>query len=280
MKLITLKFTSPFIIGERENYVDAITLYRAFIKMLSLLGEPFDEITNQGVKFSSTFPVSNGKLYIKIPYRRVRCDDRNREKELKKIEYIEAEVLKMTSPPYTLECRKDGDYLIGYDGNEIKLGSNFLKRYGDFIVQYKNRMDRLNNSADIYSVTAFMPRTDVGFLATNWNNKLEKALKLLGRLGIGKDRNLGYGKFLVKEVREIDLTLSGNRPYKYVTGRAYTEGEYLTERLERVQIIGGDSNVVLHSILVLLPTGSLVKETKRIVLNKGDNVVIVDPIIL
>jgi CRISPR-associated RAMP protein, Csm4 family len=278
VKLITLKFTSPYSIGERENHIDAITLYRALIKALTLLEEPFDEIKNGEVKFSSTFPVVNGKLYLKIPYRIVKCTDRDKEKMLKKIEYIDADIFKKVSPPYTLECENDVGYLVG-DGEKVKLDSNFLQSYGESVVQYKNRMDRVNNSADIYSTSSFIPNTPVGFLATGWNNRLEKALKLLEKLGIGKDRNLGYGRFTVQEVKDIDLTLP-NREYKYVTGRAYTEGEYLSEKLERAQIIGGDMDAVLHSILVLLPVGSLIKETKRIVLEKNNNIVIVDPIAL
>ena len=279
MKLITLTFITPFSIGEKENYVDAITLYRAFIKALSLLGEPFDDILEGKVKFSSAFPVYKEKLFLRMPYRTIKCEDRAKEKQLRKIGYLNSEVLEKIPPPYTIECRKDGDYIVGKDG-EMMLGKeSYLVSYGDFIVDYKNRMDRLNNSADIYSISAFIPHTDVGFLATSWDNRLERALKLLEKLGIGKDRNLGYGKFKVKGVKDFDIKVAGNE-YKYATGRVYTEGEFLAERFDRLQIIGGDSDVVLHSLLVLLPVGSLVKEVKRLKIEKGNNVVIVDPVVI
>ncbi|WP_252896933.1 hypothetical protein [Metallosphaera hakonensis] len=99
------------------------------------------------------------------------------------------------------------------------------------------------------------------------------------KLGIGKDRNLGYGKFIVKEIKDYDLNL-GNRRYRYLTGRAYPEGEFMTDRFDRVQMMGGDISPVLLPLLVLLPTGSLVKNVKRLYLEKGENVVVVDPMVL
>ncbi|WP_244988757.1 hypothetical protein [Saccharolobus shibatae] len=98
MKLIVIRFTSPFKIAERENYIDSITLYRAFIKALSLLGESFDEIKNSEVKFSSMFPIVNNKLYLKIPFKTIQCDSRDMEKELKKIEYIDVGILEEVEP--------------------------------------------------------------------------------------------------------------------------------------------------------------------------------------
>ncbi|WP_016729968.1 type III-A CRISPR-associated RAMP protein Csm4 [Saccharolobus islandicus] len=280
MKLIIVKFTSPFKIAERENYIDAITLYRAFIKALSLLGETFDEIKNGEVKFSSMFPIVDNKLYLKMPFKTIQCDNRDMEKELKKIEYIDVNILKEVEPPYRLECRGTEKYVKGINGKEIKLESNYLSSYGETIVEYKNRMDRLVNSADIYASPSFMPKHEMGFLSTNWNDKLDKTLRLLEKLGIGKDKNLGYGRFTVKEIKDYNLSFPEKRQYKYVTGRAYTEHEFLAERLDKVQILGGDISPVLFNTLILLPIGSLVKNIKRILLEKENNIVIIDPILL
>jgi CRISPR type III-A-associated RAMP protein Csm4 len=281
MKLITVRFVSPFKIGEREDYVDAITLYRAFIKALAMLGEDFSEIVEGKVKFSSMFPVSNGTLYVKTPYRKVECKDREKEKRLKRISFISIDVLKELEPPYTFRCRENSDeiYVQDLSNKERQLGTtDYLESHGRTIVEYKNRMDRINHSADIYSTPSFMPTYDMGFLATGWNDKLDRALRLLEKLGIGKDRNLGYGKFVVKGVTDFDLSL--NWRYKYVTGKAYPKGEFLAERFVRVQIIGGDVSPVFFPIFVLLPPGSLVKKTERKVERRDDNVVIVDPIAL
>ncbi|MGC9105435.1 MAG: type III-A CRISPR-associated RAMP protein Csm4 [Thermoprotei archaeon] len=281
MKLITVRFVSPFKIGEREDYVDAVTLYRAFIKALAMLGESFSEIMEGKVKFSSMFPVINGTLYVKTPYRKVECKDREKDKRLRRIGFIRVDVLKKAEPPYTFRCRENSDeiYVQDYNNQEFALkGSDYLESHGRTIVEYKNRIDRVNHSADIYSTPSFMPAYDMGFLATEWNGKLERALRLLEKLGIGKDRNLGYGKFVVKGVTDFDISLSWR--YKYVTGKAYTEGDFLAERFDRAQIIGGDVSPVFFPIFVLLPPGSLVKETKRLVERRDDNVVIVDPIAL
>jgi len=278
MKLITLKFTSPFKVSGAEKYIDAITLYRAFINALSLLGESFDEIEEGKVKFSSTFPVKEGKLYLKIPFRTISCGDREVEKSMKGIEYVDADLFKKVKPPLVLECEGKEKYVRGAVGSERLDSSYFLTSHGKVVVEYKNRMDRMNNSADIYSISSFMPEHEMAFLATTWDYKLDKALKLLERTGLGKERNLGYGRFVVKSVKDYDLTVGGE--YKYVTGRAYTEGEFLAENFDTAHMLGGDVSLIILQGYVLLPVGSLVKNTKRIYDEREGNVVIVDPITL
>jgi CRISPR/Cas system CSM-associated protein Csm4 (group 5 of RAMP superfamily) len=187
VKLIILKFATPFKIGNGENYIDAITIYRAFIKALSYLGEPFDDIMNGSIKFSSTFPYK-GELFIKMPFRQVVCQDRRKEKEIRSIQYVSLKTYEEIEPPYLMECEGD--------------------------------------------------------------------------------------KIIIQGV---------NYEYKYATGRVYTESEFKAERFDVTPIIGGDIQINLVSQLFLLPLGSLVKNSKRMIVgdtNSIKNTVIIDPILL
>lgn len=286
MKLIRIKFRTPFKIGQGENYVDAITIYRAFIKALSVLGEPFDDILDGKVKFSSTFPVVNGKLYIKTPYKKISCrENRELEKKLKSIQYMLFDKFKEYEPPYEFECEKEAVTLKDYRGKELKMSPDtiqdvFMQGYGDYVVNYRNRMDRLALSSDPFSFVSFMPKGELGFLSTTWDKRLERALRLLEISGIGGDRNLGYGKFEVVSIDDFDYS-PPNRAYKYVTSRAFTDSDFLAERFDRVSGIGGDINTVVLPLMVLLPVGSLVKQVvRRVERVSNDNVVIIDPITL
>jgi|BEDMetMinimDraft_2_1075160.scaffolds.fasta_scaffold09587_2 Uncharacterized protein predicted to be involved in DNA repair (RAMP superfamily) len=280
VKLILLKFATPFKIGNGENYIDAITIYRALIKALSFLGEPFDDIINGRVKFSSTFPYK-GELFIKIPFREVKCQDRKKEKEIMSIQYVSLKTYEEIEPPYVMNCEGDKIIIQGKNKSRELRRDEILESYGKFGVDYRNRMDRLFSSSDPYSMPYFMPAGQLAFLSSTWNNKLEEALKLLEMTGIGGDRNLGYGKFKVVGYKDIDVNM--NYEYKYATGRAYTESEFKAERFDARPIIGGDIQINLVSQLLLLPLGSLVKDSKRIVVgdtNSIRNTVIIDPILL
>ncbi|WP_252896934.1 hypothetical protein [Metallosphaera hakonensis] len=180
MKLITLKFLSPFKIGEKENYVDSITLYRAFIKALTLLGYSFEEIRKGDVKFSSTFPVVSNRPYLKIPFRRVECNERTMDKELRKIEYIDVDILRSVEPPYLLQCQGERRYLVGNGVERLELENKYLTSHGGIIVEYKNRIDRLVNSADIYTSPSFMPKHDLGFFCYHVGQRIRQGLKALG----------------------------------------------------------------------------------------------------
>ena len=280
VKLILLKFATPFKIGNGENYIDAITIYRAFIKALSYLGEPFDDIMNGSVKFSSTFPYK-GELFIKMPFRQVVCQDRRKEKEIRSIQYVSLKTYEEIEPPYLMRC--EGDKIIIQDRNKSRelRRDEILESYGKFGVDYRNRMDRLFSSSDPFSMPYFMPAGELAFLSSTWNKKLEEALKLLEITGIGGDRNLGYGKFKVVGYKDVDVNV--NYEYKYATGRVYTESEFKAERFDVTPIIGGDIQINLVSQLFLLPLGSLVKNSKRMIVgdtNSIKNTVIIDPILL
>lgn len=280
MKLIILKFITPFKIGNGENYIDAITIYRAFIKSLSFLGEPFDDIINGRVKFSSTFPYK-GELFIKIPFRQVECQDRKKEKEIKSIQYISLKTYEEIEPPYVMKCEGDKIIIQGKNKSKDLRSDEIIENYGKFGVDYRNRMDRLFSSSDPFSTPYFMPAGELAFLSSTWDNKLEEALKLLEITGIGGDRNLGYGKFKVVGYKDVDVNVKYE--YKYATGRVFTESEFMAERFDVTPIIGGDIQINLVSQLVLLPVGSLVKDSKRIIVgdtNSIRNTVIIDPILL
>ena len=309
-KLITVKFETPFKIGRGETYIDAFTLYRAFIKALSMLGEDFREIVENKVKFSSAFPVINGKLFLKVPPKKVNVKDRILEKKLKKVEYISQDLLKEVLEKKkdlskveikVIEVSKDDEDndLIGItiDGVPAHVYKNVIVRNkeekveikGDYVTEYKNRISRVSQMSDIFTIVGYFPHYTMGFIVSDWNDKLERALRLLEKTGIGGERSIGFGKFKVVEERNTDTNIANGEKdrIKYATGRVYTEGEFVTERLEKISGYAGDTLVTVMPQLILLPAGSLLKESKRIGENinqnkniNQNNIVIVDPILL
>jgi CRISPR type III-A-associated RAMP protein Csm4 len=314
-KLVKLEFISPFRIGD-ENYIDAITIYRAMIDSLSELNEDFEPLVEGKIKFSSVFPLKKSKLFLKMPYKRINCQsDRSLEKDLKKLEYINYEILQEYEPPYEIICNGSDVKLLNYNKEkELNLDKDYDGKFKDFLmvndvvkydVKYRNRIDRLTNSDDPFTYYGYKYTKEVGFLVTGWNNSLEKAIKILEKKGFGSDKSVGYGKFKFKETTDININLKWNVNLKYLTGRAYAEGkigvDIYTDKLDKVAIFadGGLNKVI--SYMVLLPTGSLVKNTLPKILGenkKGDimeikdlstlpkilgeisNLIIIDPIFL
>lgn len=290
-KLVKLKFVSSFKIGE-ENYIDSITIYRALIKSLSELGYDFTSLLDGKIKFSSIFPLINNKLYLKMPYKKVKCDnDRTLEKDLKNLEYINYEILEKYQPPYELNCKGSKAFLKDINNNELELLNDKNEIINDFLkgseviennVRYRNRIDRITGSADPFTYFAHNYKTEVGFLATDWNENLEKGIKLLEQVGFGSDKNVGYGKFKFLGVSDLKINVKYDSKLKYVTGRAYAEGEIgkdiFTERFDKVTVFaGGETNKVI-AYMVLLPVGSLAKNVNRKTIFTDNNYVIIDPI--
>ena len=298
-KLITIKFESPFKIGRGENYIDAFTLYRAVIKALSMLGEDFSYIAEGNVKFSSAFPVINGKPFLKMPPKKVNVKDRVLEKKLKKVEYISLDLLKRIKEKKNdfskveikvdekvedefIKIEIDGIHALAYK-NAIVEKEEEIDIEGDYVAEYKNRISRVSQMSDIFTVVGYLPHYTMGFIASDWNNRLEKALRLLERTGIGGERNIGFGKFKVVKEEDIGITIANEEKgtIKYSTGRVYTNGKFVAERLEKISGYAGDTIVTVMPQLILLPAGSLLEEYERKVIQiYQSNVAIIDPILL
>jgi len=232
------------------------------------------------------------------------------EKKLKKVEYISQDLLEEVLEKKkdlskveikVIEVSKDdkGNDLIGItiDGVPAYVYKNVIVRNkeedveikGEYVTEYKNRISRVSQMSDIFAIVGYFPQYTMGFIASEWNNKLERALRLLEKAGIGGERSIGFGKFKVVEERNTDIKIANGEKerIKYATGRVYTEGEFVAERLEKISGYAGDTLVTVMPQLILLPAGSLLKESKRIEENinqnksiNQNNIVIVDPILL
>jgi len=298
-KLITVKFESPFKIGRGENYIDAFTLYRAFIKSLSMLGEDFSEVVEGSVKFTSTFPVINGKLFLKVPPKKVNVKDRVLEKKLKKVDYISLDLLKKIKERKknlskveikASEVVNDEFINIEIDGinafvyeNAIVEKEEKVDIKGDYVIEYKNRISRVTQMSDIFTIVGYLPHYTLGFIASRWDGKLERALHLLERTGIGGERSIGFGRFKVVKKEDIDVKIENEEKgtIKYSTGRVYTNGRFVAERLEKISGYAGDFIVTVMQQLVLLPAGSMLEEYERKVIKiNQSNIAIIDPILL
>ncbi|BBG27755.1 type III-A CRISPR-associated RAMP protein Csm4 [Sulfuracidifex tepidarius] len=291
MKLVHLNFISPFRIGKGENYIDAITVYRAFIKAYSLLGYDISEIVDDAkVKFSSLFPMNQGRLILRSPVKIVECNDRRIEKTIKGASFIDFEVLKSAVLPLKVSC--DGNQGIKIEGvkDQVNVVRGVISMSGEVHVrsfqatQFNAFIDRPTNSAVPFSITSFFLE-DGGILVSGWNRRVESALSLLSETGFGGKRSIGFGKFKLIKVEEFqNFRLRMRNPsqeWKYLTGRGFTEGEFIAERLDKVNGISGDVNPVLLPVMGLLPAGSLLRKSERVVKwIARDNVLVIDPITL
>jgi CRISPR type III-A-associated RAMP protein Csm4 len=291
MKLVHLNFSSPFRIGKGENYIDAITIYRAFIKAYSLLGYDISEIVHDAkVKFSSLFPMNKGRLILRSPIRTVICNDRRIEKMIKGASLIDFEVLKSAELPLTISCDENQGIRVEGVRDQVQVIHGVISASGGVHIrsfqttQFNAFIDRSTNSAVPFSITSFFLE-DGGILVSGWNRRVESALALLSETGFGGKRSIGFGKFKIIKVEEFqNFRLRMRDPsqeWKYLTGRGFATGEFIAERLDKVNGISGDVNPVPLPVMGLLPAGSLLRESERVVKwIARDNVLVIDPITL
>jgi len=264
-----------------------------------LLGEDFGEVVEGSVKFTSTFPVINGKLFLKMPPKKVNVKDRVLEKKLKKVDYISLDLLKkikerkknLSKVEIKANEEVEGEFInIEIDGinafvyeNAIVEKEEKVEIKGDYVTEYKNRICRVTQMSDIFTIVGYFPHYTMGFIASRWDGKLERALHLLERTGIGGERSIGFGRFKVVKMEDIDVKIANEEKgtIKYSTGRVYTNGRFVAERLEKISGYAGDFIVTVMPQLVLLPAGSMLEEYERKVIKiNQSNIAIIDPILL
>ncbi len=319
MKLVKLKFRTPFKVG-RDDYIDAILIYRALMSVLAYMGVDPLYVINKGVKVSSVLPFIGEPLFFSPP-KKVYCKDRRTDKDrrtekaIKKANYVTKKVLEniKESGKFEITC-KDNAIMLN-DKIEVKLAQGVIyadekavqnelqKRTEEGLfnkrVDYKNRMDRISNTADIYTVASYYPTTEMAIIVENYDEVIGKGIKLLGKLGIGGERSIGYGKFEVTGVEDFNFNFTSGS-YYYLTGRGFTKEGFIADRFERVTGIAGSfANVITLPLLILIPRGSLVKSPCKAVLGYDSewkditnklsdsqfmsnvkNVIIIDPIVI
>ncbi|MGC8543222.1 MAG: type III-A CRISPR-associated RAMP protein Csm4 [Vulcanisaeta sp.] len=305
IKTALIEFLSPVKVGRGENYVDAITIYRALVNVLFKLG--YEDLINDfinRVTVSSILPAirtdSKTILFLKSPSKVVDCDDRRMEKEIKSADYLDYELLTKNKLDMDgglrVRCNKfyeGGAMRVEVEGADAVVMNGFIiesqnyklienSKRKDLLgqpkqeVRYRNVIDRVTNAAVPFTVTAIMPTTEMAILmqvCEDGSGKqgeqlvkvLEDAIKVLGEVGIGGERSVGYGRFRLLEFRDFDgdlnaeIKLRNKRAY-YVTGRAYIEGgsDFLAGRFDVVKGFAGEVFTSNIPLLVLLPAGSIV----------------------
>ncbi|MBC7330026.1 type III-A CRISPR-associated RAMP protein Csm4 [bacterium] len=202
--LVKLKPISPFHIGEpgigleaTQSYVPADLLFSAFCNAYGALfgKDQLESLLNSFLSsppflISSAFPFNKDILFFPPPLTTPRIQEKFR-KELKKRKFIPLQT-----------------FTQWIKGEEISYP--FEKFEPEVEVLPSVVLDRLNMSSQIYHRSAlFFPEgSGLFFLlrlhAEEMLEKFKGALQLLGDMGIGGERSLGYGYFKV-EIEEKSL---------------------------------------------------------------------------
>jgi CRISPR type III-A-associated RAMP protein Csm4 len=273
IKIYAIRFRTPYHVGWREpsEIVESVTIHRALISLAyEIYGVYGDNIVKNIIetKLSSLLP--SIKAYDKcykplIPYPPIPSKPKH-EKAGIKWATINAilEILSRIGEcitgnrgiPYMLFETERAKILC--NGSSQEIGVKILRDRGilasinedleqvlkgsfepfEEVNIWRNRIDRITGSADLYRVSAFRARTDLILIAHQDPNTvypLKEMIQILGKIGLGGLRGYGFGKFDVWEANicEEGLKESFEAYVGYKTSGAYLSlGSYLGENIE------------------------------------------------
>jgi len=248
IKVYAIRFKTPYHIGWREpsKIVESVTLHRALISLAyEIYGAQGDNIVKSIIetKLSSLLPsikIDNKCYKPLIPYPPIPSRPKPEKAgfewaTLKAISEILSMIEKCITShgeiPFTF--LEDGRTKILCNGSPREIGVRVLKGKGilasdeEKLEQYlkdfpkpfeevgiwRNRIDRITGSADLYRVPAFRARTDLILIAyqdTDIAYSLQEMLQILGKLGLGGLRSYGFGKFDIWEANICEEGLEKN----------------------------------------------------------------------
>ncbi len=273
IKVYAIRFRTPYHVGWREpsKIVESVTVHRALISLAyEIYGAHGDNIVKSIIetKLSSLLPSIrvDYKCYKPlIPYPPIPSRPKP---EKAGIEWATlkalSEILSMVGRCITSHGEipfilfEGGRTKILCDGSSHEIGvrvvkgkgilasdeeklehylKEFLKPFEEISI-WRNRIDRITGSADLYRVPAFRARTDLILMAYQDPNiayPLQEMLQILGKLGLGGLRSYGFGKF---DIWEADICEEGfeKNLEAYVgfkaSGAYLSLGSYLGEDIE------------------------------------------------
>ena len=203
--LVKLKPISPFHIGEpgiglegSQSYIPADLLFSAFCNAYgALFGKNELEsllnsfLTSPPFLISSAFPFCKDTLFFPPPLTQPKIKEEYK-KDLKGYEFIPFKA-------FTQWIRRE------------EISFPFEKFEHEVALLPSVVLDRVNMSSQIYHRSAlFFPEEGGLFFLLRLNDeafldKFKGALSLLGEMGIGGERSLGYGYFQIKCIEEKSL---------------------------------------------------------------------------
>lgn len=199
LKYIKIRFISPFRVGRSSlldtfDYVPSDTIYGG-LEYLRAMG------VDHGVRYvSSAYPVLGKRPTLPVTPRQIEW--LRRSKETKKIRFLPVDCWNdlRVDGEKVLKCR-DG----GYDVAE-------LRSWGREVEYFRNRVSRHVQNADPYKVVGFLPTVDYVIYYLGDEEKVVKAFKILGEVGVGGERSVGFGRFVVVDsgpLRELENVRAG-----------------------------------------------------------------------
>ncbi len=273
IKVYAIRFRTPYHVGWREpsKIVESVTVHRALISLsYEIYGAHGNNIVKSIIetKLSSLLPsirVDNKCYKPLIPYPPIPSKPKPEKAGIEWATLNAAlEILPMIGRCITdhgeipLMLFESGRTKILCNGSSHEIGVRVLKGKGilasdeekleQYLKEYfkpfeemgiwRNRIDRITGSADLYRVLAFRARTDLILIAYQDPNivyPLQEMLQILGKLGLGGLRSYGFGKFDVWKANICEEGLKmGFEAYVGLKGsRTYLSlGSYLGEDIE------------------------------------------------
>ena len=226
---------------EPSEIIESVTIHRALISLVyEIYGASRDSIVKKIIetRFSSLLPSIkiNDKCYKPlIPYPPIPSKPKPEKMNIKWVTLnavleilsrVKRCIKEHQGTPYMI-FEDEGAKIICTGSSQVsekryeeKIGAKILSRVlasdkedlerylkGSFepfeeINIWRNRIDRITGSADLYRVSAFRAKTDLILIADgdpDIVSYLQEMLQILGKIGLGGMRSYGFGKFDVWE---------------------------------------------------------------------------------
>jgi len=230
MKDITvykLRFKAPLHIGTQgigyettDEIIHSDTIFSALMILWhNFYNDSIEEICqNPPFVVSSAFPFKCETYFFPKPKSRIAKESEGdfiRGKKLKKVKYVSKNILE--------------NFLLG---NELEFDGSDTLQNGKFWVAknelprdeilFRDRevprvtIDRVSNSSDIFYFSEIIFAEDSGlfflvkFLKDGWQRKFEAVLRLLGDEGIGGDKHVAKGLFIVEKRTDLIILAPQN----------------------------------------------------------------------
>lgn len=174
-------------------------------------------INTKELIISSTFPFIKGEYYLPIPAFFLPSNfdqiEYKYQKKFKKVRFVEkslfGQIVKGSKPPFD----QTEDHHVVLQNCWRSRDTLETERYYSEIEHPRVTLDRITNESTVFYFSEFRFAEDAGlYFIADWGDKddlnmiFTASLRLLGDEGIGCDRNVGKGKFVVeKEFIVLDI---------------------------------------------------------------------------
>lgn len=193
LKLYKLNFESYLHIGtefqeETVEFPGSDTLSLAVASVIAEVDgiDSLEEFCRSNPVFSSTFPYYKNTLFLPKPAGLETSFSEGLRKKLKRVKWVEKEIVEKGNWE---KIKPEGEYI----------SSRTIKSVYSEIEIVRNTKNRITESTTIFTIRAFKFVDEGGlYFLYSGDYGIDDVLKVLGEMGIGGGRSIGFGKFEVE----------------------------------------------------------------------------------